>query len=229
MTSAPLLLPGLAALQGKRVVLASSSPRRREILALMGVPYEVISSDFEENLDKSRFAHPRDYAVENARCKALEVYERLRNDSEQAANPPVLIIGADTVVVQDDKILEKPRSREQACEMLRRERGREHNVYTGVALVYPGPNGTAITHKFYAVTTVQFANVDDATIEAYVATGDPMDKAGAYGIQSLAACFVTSITGDFFNVAGFPLSRIFAELSKLAAQGAFGRPLSVAQ
>ncbi|KAI8049079.1 N-acetylserotonin O-methyltransferase-like protein-like protein [Syncephalis plumigaleata] len=222
MTSLPTMsLPSLAALHGKRVVLASTSPRRREILSLLGISFDVEPSLFEENLDKSLFAHPRDYVMENARCKAAEVFERsyrqLVRDSSTTATAtsketiPRLIIGADTVVVLDNQILEKPRSREQAVNMLRSLRGREHYVYTGVSFILIKEAGYDV-HTFYEETTVVMTDFSDADLEAYVNTGDPMDKAGAYGIQSLASCFIKGINGDFRNVAGLPLSRIYTEL-----------------
>ncbi|KAI9595146.1 inosine triphosphate pyrophosphatase-like protein [Syncephalis fuscata] len=194
--SSPLAFPSLAALQGKRIVLASTSPRRREILSLLGVSFDIVPSLFEETLDKSLFAHPRDYVMENGRCKAAEVYERLYKPllgQEQTKEVmPSLIIGADT-------ILEKPRSREQALSMLASLRNKEHFVYTGVTLMFVHPNGPQV-HTFFDETTVIMNDFSDGDLEAYVNTGDSMDKAGGYGIQSLSACLVKGVHGDFHNV-----------------------------
>jgi septum formation protein len=161
----------------------------------------VIGSQFEENLDKTHFQQPYEYAVKNATCKALEVYHRLYK--EQPNTRPVLIIGADTIVVNQQTILEKPRSKEQAIHMISQLQGKQHATYTGIAFVYDGSNGPE-THSFYEATTVVFAPMDERTIEAYVSTGEPMDKAGAYGIQGFASCFISGIQGDYYNVVSSP-------------------------
>ncbi|KAL1923209.1 uncharacterized protein VTP21DRAFT_9585 [Calcarisporiella thermophila] len=197
-------IPWIEALRSKRVILASGSPRRKEILSNLGLNFEIVPSLFPETLDKSVYK-PKLYVSETARQKALEVYERLANDKE---NPPNLVVGADTIVVLGDDILEKPHTPERAHSMLRQLSGRSHSVFTAVALVAPGPR----THVFVEETEVLFSELSDETIEAYVKTGEPLDKAGAYGYQGLASFFVSSIRGDYWNVVGFPTCRFFAEL-----------------
>jgi len=174
------MIVDVAAVRLAQCVLASSSPRRVEILnGILGLQVEVVPSTFEENLDKSCFtAHA--YVQENARQKALEVYGRL----EAQGQAPALVIGADTVVVIDGQILEKPKSREAAVAMLQRLSGRSHEVVTGVALLYRGQAaGAAVEQLFAERTEVEFASLPAALIEAYVESGEPMDKAGSYGIQ----------------------------------------------
>jgi septum formation protein len=169
----------------KRIVLASQSPRRREILTLMGLPFVVEVSSFEENLDKASFSSPADYVQANALGKALEVASR----PDQVAD---LIIGCDTVVVLDGRILEKPTSEGDALKMLRALRGRSHTVVSGVAMFTPGPKPAQLA-LFSEKTEVHFADLSDATIEAYIRTGEPMDKAGAYGIQGFGGAFIKKV------------------------------------
>ena len=148
---------------------------RTEILNdILTVDATVVPSTFPEDLDKSRYT-PREYVEENARRKALEVYERLCRDGQR---PPSCVVGADTVVVADENILEKPKSVEAAKTMLRSLSGRVHEVATGCALVYPPLDGTADPHvvSFVEVTSVTFADLTDPIIEAYVATGEPSTR-----------------------------------------------------
>eukprot|EP00397_Hematodinium_sp_SG-2012_P016173 GEMP01016492.1.p1 GENE.GEMP01016492.1~~GEMP01016492.1.p1 ORF type:complete len:225 (+),score=36.17 GEMP01016492.1:58-675(+) len=195
-----MLLVHLEKLRAMRVILASESPRRREILGTILKDFEVEPSSFEENLDKSQFAHPRDYVVANARGKAGEVAGR-------ASSTDAIVISADTVVVRDERILEKPKSVDEAKEMLWSLSGRKHVVYTGVCICYKGK-----TKVFAEGTDVVFAPLTDAIIDAYVATGEPMDKAGSYGIQALGGLLVSHIEGSYHNVVGFPLFAFCNEL-----------------
>lgn len=148
--------------------------------------------------------------MENARCKALEVYSRLNGPQ-----PPSCVVGADTVVVRGGRILEKPPTAEAAKAMLAELSGAEHDVMTGVAIVYPPGDGErdALVHTFCERTAVTFGALTPELIDAYVATGEPMDKAGGYGIQGgLSASFVSGISGCYYNVVGFPLHRFAVEL-----------------
>lgn len=189
-----------ASVQSARVVLASGSPRRVEILnTLLGLGALVYPSTFPEDLDKSQFT-PKTYVQENARQKALEVYGKLSAEEKRA---PSLVIGADTVVVLDDQILEKPSDEAAAIEMLSSLSGREHEVCTGVALLYaPQDDGGTDPHVvlFVETTTVCFAELSAGAVKAYVDTGEPFDKAGGYGYQSKAAGFVQGIKGCYWNV-----------------------------
>ena len=173
------------------LVLASASPRRREILARFIEQFEVIPSRASEECGRE---DPAEHALELARRKAREIYSRVGGT----------VIGADTVVSIDDHILGKPRDEEEAFRMLRLLSGRVHRVTTGYCIVHEGEEITG------AVTTeVKFRELDDDIIWAYIATGEPMDKAGAYGIQGKAGLFVEWIRGDYYNVVGFPLEIVW--------------------
>ncbi|MDX2192487.1 MAG: Maf family protein [Gemmatimonadales bacterium] len=179
------------------LVLASQSPRRRALLAQLGLHAEVRPA----HVDETRHAGegPRAYVERLARTKALAV-------------PGPLVLGADTTVAVDDHILEKPADADDALRMLRLLQGRSHEVYTAVALAAGGALFAATD-----VSRVTFAPCDDATLRAYVATGEPMDKAGAYAIQGHGSALVTRIEGDFFGVMGLPL-RLVTELLARAGQ-----------
>ncbi|KAJ2779109.1 hypothetical protein H4R18_004208 [Coemansia javaensis] len=204
-----------------RVVLASGSPRRKELLDRLGIEYEVIPSGFAEDLDKSQFATAGDYVVENAAQKAGEVYRRVRGGSAR----PLFVIGADTVVVDaGGAILEKPASGSDAAATLKGLGGKTNTVHTGVCLVVDdttrSSGGEPRVLKALESTEVVFGEVDDAMAEVYAATGEPMDKAGSYAYQSLACFFVSAIRGDYYNVVGFPCARFYQMLRELDAQGA---------
>lgn len=175
-----------------RLILASTSPRRRELLGLLGLPFEVIDSNYDESLILPDGMAPADYVTKLARGKASEVAGRLDADA--------LVIGADTTVVLEGQFLNKPVGPDDAASMLRRLSGRIHEVHTGLCLIQ---GQTLLTDS--AVTEVTFATLSDAVIASYVATGEPLDKAGAYGIQGKALSFIPSIHGDYFNVVGLPL------------------------
>ncbi|KAI9151202.1 hypothetical protein H9P43_009817 [Blastocladiella emersonii ATCC 22665] len=204
-------------LEGKSVVLASKSPRRVEILRTLGLEFDVVGSTFAEDLDHAHFATAADYVVTNAKEKALEVYRTLLARGRTVD----LIIGADTVVAHGRDILEKPNDEAHAVAILTRLRdARDHEVVTGMCLVYyDGAGREPRVVTFTESTTVTFgAAVTDAEIAAYVATGDPMDKAGGYGYQSLASPLVEKISGCYYNVVGLPVYRLFRELRKQAEQ-----------
>ncbi|CAO3690727.1 unnamed protein product [Umbelopsis ramanniana] len=205
-----LNVPHLQRLKSKRVVLASASPRRREIISNLGLDFDVVPSLFPENLDKSTFREPSGYVSETSKGKALEVYQRLKDEDR----PADLVIGMDTIVVIDDTILEKPGCPEHAFTMLKTLRGRIHSVYTAVTLVYPHKGGSTV-RCFVEETQVEFANISDQVLQAYVETGEPLDKAGGYGYQGLASFFIKRIDGDYWNVVGLPTCRLFQELETL--------------
>ena len=175
------------------IVLASASPRRAELLAAAGVPFDVDTADVDETPHDGEA--PLDYVRRLAEAKARAVAVR---------HPARLVLGADTTVVVDGTILGKPVDAADAGDMLRRLSGRSHQVLTGVALVRDGRT----VEVDVAVTEVWFAPMTEADIDAYVATGEPMDKAGAYGIQGRAACFVTRIDGSYSNVVGLPVALV---------------------
>ena len=179
-------------LERPRLVLASTSPRRQELLGLLGLPFEVIGSLYDESMISPDSMAPADYVTRLAQGKASEVAGRLDADA--------LVIGADTTVVLDGQFLNKPTGPDDAASMLRRLSGRTHEVYTGLCVIH----GQKLLTN-YTVTEVTFAALTDEAIAAYVATGEPLDKAGAYGIQGKALSFIPSISGDYFNVVGLPL------------------------
>lgn len=181
-----------------RVILASKSPRRREILGGLGVKFEVVTVDTDE---RSEHTDPVEYVKDIACQKGAAVAELIKDTD-------ALIISADTVVVLDDEILGKPKSCEDACNMLRKLQGREHKVLTAVSLYYKGDVMTDC-----AQTTVRFGEMTETEIERYVDSKEPMDKAGAYAVQGLASQFIEGIEGCYFNVVGFP-TRLFAMMLK---------------
>lgn len=203
-----------------KMVLASASPRRRELLALLGYEFQVIVSEIEEVITKTQ---PAEVVEELSRQKALDVYriytEKYGNNIKESTDS-VIVIGADTVVSVGGRILGKPGTQEAAYEMLHELQGNSHEVYTGVTLVKPKSDiradktdGELLKVKsFHECTTVIFYPMTDAEIWEYIRTKDPMDKAGAYGIQSGAARFVKGITGDYNNVVGLPVARLYHEL-----------------
>ncbi len=183
------------------LILASASPRRRELLGYFGLPFEVIPAPGPEV--------PPDEADAGRTVWFLSLQK-----AQQVAKmrPKALVIGADTVVELDGRILGKPHDEADAKRMLRLLSGREHRVYTGVSLVRSSRPYVCNTRM--AVTRVFFREMTDAEIDAYVATGEPMDKAGAYGYQGRAGIYVERIEGDFFNVVGLPLCLLGNMLSE---------------
>jgi septum formation protein len=181
-----------------RVILASQSPRRRDLLDLIGMRHEVRPADVDE--------------TPLARAKALAV---------AAAEPEAITIGSDTIVVVDGEILGKPRDEADARRMLRRLSGREHRVLTAVAVAHGGRVVSSVEE-----VKVTFRALTDAAIDAYVATGEPMDKAGAYGIQGYGATIVERIEGDYFAVMGLALGRMVRLMAELGFEYAFGPPVA---
>ncbi|NLC76802.1 MAG: septum formation inhibitor Maf [Clostridia bacterium] len=184
-----------------QLVLASASPRRRELLERLGIPFKVSVSKAEENIDRGNLT-PEQLARELALLKAKDVARTLEDG---------LVIGADTIVVLDDEILGKPKSREEAGRMLHLLSGRSHQVITGLALVEAGGGRVQLTSE---VTTVWFRRLDPGEVEWYLDTGEPMDKAGAYGIQGKGSILVDRIEGCYFNVVGLPLTRLYLMLKE---------------
>jgi len=180
------------------LVLASQSPRRRELLTTAGIPFTVRVRQVEEV--RAPGEPPDAYARRLARAKAEAAWEG-RDE---------IVLGADTIVVLDQEVLEKPRDAADAHAMLHRLSGREHTVITAICLLHPG--GAQVDSS---ATRVRFAPLTGAEIDAYVATGEPMDKAGAYAIQGLASKFVEHVEGCYFNVIGLPLSQVYRYLKSL--------------
>ena len=210
--------------QNVRLVLASASPRRRELLSQIGLEFTVMPSTKEEN---AKTTEAGALVQELSRQKAVDIWEQLSGgqgqnpdaDQEQIAEetqepnlngkrqPELLVIGADTVVCCEGKILGKPHSREAAAEMLTALQGRSHEVYTGVTLY-----SQSETVTFFECTQVEFYPMTEVEISEYIDSKEPMDKAGAYGIQGLGARFVKGIRGDYNNVVGLSVGRLYQEL-----------------
>ena len=210
--------------QNVRLVLASASPRRRELLSQIGLEFTVMPSTKEEN---AKTTEAGALVQELSRQKAVDIWEQLSGgqgqnpdaDQEQISEetqepnlngkrqPELLVIGADTVVCCEGKILGKPHDREAAAEMLTALQGRSHEVYTGVTLYHQRETVT-----FFECTQVEFYPMTEVEISEYIDSKEPMDKAGAYGIQGLGARFVKGIRGDYNNVVGLPVGRLYQEL-----------------
>ena len=188
----------------ERIILASKSPRRAEILRAVDWPFEAVAAGVDETRTSDEDAVG--YVRRLAREKAETVAERLAAKEYLGK----LVLGADTVVVVSGEILGQPLDREDARRMLTRLSGKWHEVLTGVALVRVGQSAGKVEHE---TTRVRFAELNDKEIDWYVATGEPMDKAGAYAVQGRAALFIEEIEGDYFNIVGLPI-RLVYELSQ---------------
>ena len=188
-----------------KLILASGSPRRRELLSAAGFSFDVVVSDAEESMPDT--SEPASVAKHNALVKAIAVAE--------SASQDMLVIGADTIVTLNGHIYGKPADEAQAAQTLAELSGKTHQVITGVALVM----GDAF-FSFHETTDVVFKELSEETIAAYVATGDPLDKAGGYGIQSSGSALVDHIDGDYDNVMGLPVARLSRMLAKLGIEPA---------
>lgn len=173
------------------LILASASPRRQELLKLFGLPFVVRVADIDETMDPQ--LSPRDEVARVSRCKAAAI-SRSADD---------IVIAADTIVVCEDRVLGKPKTAEEACKTLHLLSGRDHQVMTGVTVLKDDQ-----IISFTEITDLHFRELSDKEIARYVASGEPMDKAGAYGIQGGAALFCTHMVGDYYNVMGLPVCRL---------------------
>lgn len=181
------------------LILASASPRRAEILRAVGWPFTVQPADVDETPQPAE--EPRAYVMRLAQAKAAAIAAKLTEG---------LVLGADTVVVVGSEICGKPHDDNDARRMLRGLSGRWHEVLTGAALVEAGGHTRTV---FCETTRVKFASLSEAEIAAYIATGEPMDKAGAYAIQGRAALFIEEIAGDYWNVVGLPVRKLYEMMS----------------
>lgn len=182
----------------KKIVLASESPRRRELLAMLNVPFEAVKSNVTENMDGMMSKDLIGYAEGLASAKAEAVAHHHRD---------AVVIGADTIVGRGSRAFPKPRDAEEAKAFLTDLSGKAHSVITGVAIVAEG-----VRDVFSVETEVVFHELDDLLIDQYIATGDPLDKAGAYGIQSGGALFVKELKGDYYAVMGLPIAELTRRL-----------------
>ncbi len=181
------------------IILASQSPRRKELLSLITDDFIVCPAEGEENKDS--FIDPSDLVMSLSQQKALEVGKKYNDD---------VIIGADTIVVCEGQVLGKPKNPDDSRRMLRLLSGRTHGVYTGTSIYKSGK-----IYSFYQKTDVTFYNLTDEEIEWYISTGEPSDKAGAYGIQGYGALLIKEINGDFYTVMGLSVGKLKRELEKI--------------
>ena len=189
-----------------QIILASGSPRRRELLEQAGYEFEIEVSDADENIQ----ADDPGELVEQLSFRKADAVAR-KHLQEQACT----VIGADTVVVLDIEVLGKPNGEQGAVEMLKELSGRTHQVYTGVSLFLIKDGKLTASQSFHVCTDVTMRPMSDREIADYVATGEPMDKAGAYGIQGKAAVFISGIHGDYYNVVGLPVCETVQQLQGL--------------
>lgn len=224
----------------KKIILASASPRRKELLAQIGLKFAVMPSDVEENPGSTL---PQDIVIELSKQKARDVWGKIEagdgndavddtnvtmDDSGESATgdrsaeetddrgmyhaADILVIGADTVVAIEGEILGKPVDEEDAARMLGLLSGKEHQVYTGVTMIWIDEEGKQEEYSFYVCTGVLMYRMNRAEIMEYVLSGEPMDKAGAYAVQGRAAAFIKSIRGEYSNVVGLPTGRLYQEM-----------------
>jgi len=185
-----------------KFILASSSPRRRELLLRLQTPFDIILPDVDESIIPPD-GSPETYCTALAELKANDISQHYPNN---------LVIGSDTIVVLDNNIMGKPEDKTMAQNMLKTLSGKTHHVYTGVCLKWADKN---IHHLFAEITMVTFRELSEADINHYIESCPPYDKAGSYGIQDWSAVFVKEIKGCYDNVVGFPISRFYQELKKL--------------
>ena len=193
----------------KRIVLGSASPRRRELMAQIGLEFEVAVSHKEEYYES---VVPEEIVKELALMKAENVASELE---EQGALRDAIVIGADTIVVLDDQILGKPKDEPDAFRMLKELQGRAHQVFTGVAILNFDKEGVRKIHNHAVETKVYVHEMDENEINAYIQSGEPMDKAGAYGIQGKFAAYIDQIEGDYYNVVGLPVSYVYQQIKTI--------------
>ena len=181
----------------KKIILASSSPRRRDILEQIGVKFDVIPSNADESTAAS---DPAEYVKGLSDRKASEVAKRVEGEC--------IILGSDTVVVHKNRILGKPADQKAAFNMLRSLSGDVHYVYSGVTVIVKEGDGKIRKKTFAVSTEVKVTDLSDDQIRVYIESGEPMDKAGAYAIQGRFAPYIERISGDYYNIVGFPISSI---------------------
>ena len=188
-----------------KIILASASPRRKELLKQIGLSFKTMPSMKEEVISKEA---PEEIVEELSYQKAVDICGRLSETMKE----DFVVIGADTVVSCWNKILGKPKDKEEAFDMLWELQGKSHQVYTGVTLAWKYADMPAMFHTFHECTDVTVFPMTEEEIERYIDSGEPMDKAGAYGIQGRFAAYIQGICGDYANVVGLPVGRVYQEL-----------------
>ena len=201
------------------IILASGSPRRKELLTQAGIDFEVLTSDADETPTKTV---PAEIVMELSQRKGEDVYAVLESQGRIDSSKENLIISADTLVFFKDERLGKPKDKADAVRMLRELSGEVPDVITGVTLIYVN-QGERKQVSFYEKTEVSVYDLTDEEIEAYVATGEPMDKAGAYAIQGFFGKYIKGINGEYANVVGLPIARLYYEIKKIGCKEALHR------
>jgi len=200
------------------IILASGSPRRKELLEMVGLEFQVMVSNQEENYSSNKPKEiVKELALMKARHVAFEYLERMseKREGQESTDDKVIIIGADTIVVIDDQVLEKPKDKEEAFLMISKLQDNVHQVFTGVALLNQVESETFQRVNFVVETKVYVNKMTEDEIRDYIQTGESFDKAGGYGIQGGFAKFIEKIEGDFYNVMGLPVARVYKELKEL--------------
>lgn len=190
-----------------KTILASASPRRKELLKQIGLSFKVMPSDKEEKITKET---PEEIVEELSYRKAVDICGALEGSMEE----DYVVIGADTVVSAWGKVMGKPADKEDACMMLRQLQGKSHQVYTGVTFAWKYKDTPAMFYTFHECTDVTVYPMDEDEIMSYVNSGEPMDKAGAYAIQGRFAAYIQGVCGDYSNVVGLPAGRVYQEMKK---------------
>lgn len=183
----------------KKLILASKSPRRIELIQRLGIFYEVLSKETDETFDNS--LTPQENVIKTAYQKAKIIYDDLTDTAD------AVVLGVDTVVIYEDKFLTKPADRNDAFNIIQMLSGKTHYVLSGAALL-----SSDKTYTFYEKSAVEFMDLTDAEIEAYINTPEPYDKAGAYGIQGTGGLFIKGIQGCYYNIMGLPLNKLYLAL-----------------
>ena len=205
-----MLQPLKYILQQKRIILASGSPQRKQLLQSIGLNFDIIVSEFAEDLDLLSYKENlSQYVIDTAEHKCRHVYNQLKLNENEKKN--LIIIGADTMCSLNNIVYGKPSDKDDAFRMLKAFSNNTHQVCTGVCIL----QGDMTLKTFSETTDVTFGSIDDETIRAYIETGEPMNKAGGYGIQALGATLVKKIDGDYFNVVGFPIYHFCTQLKAL--------------
>ena len=198
-----------------RIILASGSPRRKELLGHLGLNFEVIPSDVEEVTDK---VIPREVAIDLAMLKGNDIFNKIESDVSEPKQARPFVIASDTIVVIDQKVLGKPKDREHAKEMLLSLSGRKHDVYTSIFMKSVTSSAQVVEREMCVQTEVEFDIIQDDILNLYLDSKDPYDKAGAYGIQNQGLLFVKEIRGSYSNVVGFPLSDFVKEFKEFVGE-----------
>lgn len=187
----------------KEVVLASASPRRKELLTQIGIKFRTCTSKKEEEILRNK---PEEIVKDLSYTKARDVYDRGNRDA--------IVIGADTIVVADEEVLGKPKDKEEAFAMIKKLQGDVHQVYTGVSIIWQQNNNTHVS-SFVAMTEVELYYMSDEEILSYIELKEPYDKAGGYAIQGYFARYVKQIKGDYNNVVGLPIGKLYQVMNSL--------------